>query len=138
CTRVHRLNAMERMGAAMLGAALGLLPLALSAETGPIVPASTSLWLPIAGMALATALIPQLIYSYAAPLVGPARSAATGSFELPTMFAVGWLAFGETIGLREIAAAVLVTAAVLLAPAIAPPRDASKKLEGRELELARS
>jgi drug/metabolite transporter (DMT)-like permease len=42
--------------------------------------------------------------------------------ELPTMIALGWLAFGEVVGVREIAASALVMAAILLVPSVAPTR----------------
>lgn len=38
------------------------------------------------------------------------------------MFAVGWLAFGETVGLREVIAAALVIGAIALSTTVTPAR----------------
>jgi drug/metabolite transporter (DMT)-like permease len=68
-----------------------------------------------------TALVPQLIYTFACTKIGPARAAAAGSIELPTMIAIGWLAFSEQPGSVEIVAVAMVLVAILMAPAIAAP-----------------
>jgi len=54
------------------------------------------------------------------PKIGGAKAAALGSIELPTMFAVGWIGFGEPLGLRETLAGTLVLAAILLTPSRRP------------------
>ncbi|TVQ52056.1 MAG: DMT family transporter [Rhodobacteraceae bacterium] len=115
---VRRLSTLERMAAALSGSALGLMPLALSGGLGAMAPADPQVWALIFGAALATAFLPQWIYTKAAPMVGPARTAAAGAMELPVMIAVGALAFGEAAGPREALAAALVGAAILLAPAV--------------------
>lgn len=117
---VARLSAAERLACGMTGASFGLLPLVVWPSAGPALPppGDSAAWALIAGLTLCTALLPQLLYTAACPRVGPARSAAAGSFELPTMFAVGWLAFGEPVGPRELAAALLVLAAIATAPAV--------------------
>ena len=115
---VPDLTVPERLACGIGGAVVGLAPLAAMAAPGALLPASGDAWLAIVGMGVLTALLPQMIYTFACPRVGPARAAATGAFELPTMIAVGWLAFSETVGLRELAAAAMVLAAILLAPAI--------------------
>lgn len=129
---VHRLSVLERMACGMLGALMGLAPLTLSQTSLAEVPLDGEALALIAGLGLVTALIPQLLYTIAAPMVGAARSAAAGSVELPTMFAIGWLAFGESIGPREWIAAALVIAAVLLSPAVRPKRDAGDLLAKRQ------
>jgi drug/metabolite transporter (DMT)-like permease len=115
---VKRLSTLERMAAALAGSSVGLLPLALSGGVSAMVPADPAVWALIAGAAVATAFAPQWIYTKAAPMVGPARTAAAGATELPVMIAVGALAFGEAAGPREAAAAALVGAAIVLAPAV--------------------
>lgn len=115
---IRRLGVPERMACISLGATLGLAPLALGSCTRPLFFGEPEHWFAIGGIALFTALVPQLLYVYAAPRVGPSRSAAAGSFELPTMIIVGWLAFGELVGWREMLAAGLIIAAVLVAPVI--------------------
>lgn len=114
----HGLTTLEKMAAGMAGATLGLLPLALLRGDLLEIPADPGIWLLIAGMIGATALLPQLLYTFAAPRVGPSRSAMAGSLELPTMFLVGALAFGETVGPGELAAAVLICLSVAVAPAL--------------------
>ena len=71
----------------------------------------------VVAMALATATLPQIVYVMASPQVGPARAAVAGAVELPTMMMIGWLVFGEALGLPEAIAAGLVLTAILLAPA---------------------
>ena len=119
CTRLPRLGTLERMSALLAGAVLGLAPLLAMQPMEAILPAHPQGWLLVAGVALLTAFLPQLLYTWAAPLVGPARAAAAGSFELPTMLAIGWFQFAEPVGPLQVAATVLLVAAILLAPAIA-------------------
>ncbi len=118
---VPDLGALEKMACGMSGAVIGLLPLLITADPATIIPADGDTWMIILGLGAFTALVPQMLYTLACPVVGPARTAATGAFELPTMIAVGWFAFAETIGLIEIAAAVLVLAAIFLSPAVSTP-----------------
>ena len=81
-----------------------------------IIPAtSDALYLAI-GIALCTATIPQLIYSTFAPKIGSAKAAIAGSVELPTMFIVGWLAFGEQITSLQLLSGVLVVTAIAMTP----------------------
>jgi drug/metabolite transporter (DMT)-like permease len=112
------LSPFERMAAGMWGALIGLAPMAIFAEPGTFLPGSVDAWLAIAGLGAVTALVPQLIYTFACAKTGPARAAAAGSIELPTMIGIGWIAFAEQPGLVEIAAVVLVVIAILLAPPI--------------------
>lgn len=120
---VRRLTVFERMACGMTGALAGLAPITATQGVAAALPADLDGYLLVAGIALVTALIPQLLYTIAAPKVGAARSAAAGGMELPTMFAIGWIAFGETIGPRELLAAALVLGAVFLAPAVRPKRE---------------
>jgi drug/metabolite transporter (DMT)-like permease len=82
-----------------------------------VLPQSVEDWQLVAGLALGTALIPQLLYTAFAHRIGAARSAVAGSIELPTMFFIGWLALGEVIGVAQWLACGLVTIAILLTPA---------------------
>jgi len=136
CTVGHELTTLERWGAIALGHVAGLLPAALLSGHGALVPASTAGWAWIAGIAVVTATLPQILYTFAARSVSAARASAAGSAELPTMLAVGWLAFGEVIGLRECLGALLVIAAIAVTPAVAPaggrmPRFLAGAPEGR-------
>jgi drug/metabolite transporter (DMT)-like permease len=117
---IHKLtpiNALARVASFSLGAALSLLPLLILAEPRTVLPQDAAGWQLIAGLALGTALLPQLLYTMFAPRIGAARSAVAGSVELPTMFFIGWYALGEVIGPAQWLACLLVTLAILLTPA---------------------
>lgn len=118
---VPDLTVLEKTACGMVGAVIGLLPIAAMADSATLLPATGDGWLIVIGLGVITALVPQMIYTIACPVVGPARSAMTGAFELPTMIAVGWFVFAETVGLVEFAAAALVLTAILISPAMAPP-----------------
>jgi drug/metabolite transporter (DMT)-like permease len=93
---------------------IGLSPLILSSEVGEVLPKSGNDWFLIVGIGLMTALIPQLIYTVCSPIIGATRTAVVGSIELPTMFAVGVLAFGEVITGGQALACALVLGAIAL------------------------
>lgn len=116
------LTTLERWSAIAVGHVVGLLPAAMLAGPGALLPASPAGWAWIAGIALVTATLPQILYTFASRAVSPARAAAAGATELPTMLAIGGLVFGEAIGLREAAGAALVIAAIAVTPAVAPAR----------------
>lgn len=120
CAMTPSLAPLEKMAAGMTGATLGLAPIAFGMETGAVFPRSAEGWTMIAALGLATAFLPQLLYTVAAPRVGATRTSAAGSFELPTMLAIGWIVFGETIGSSGFLASALVLAAIALSPAIRP------------------
>jgi drug/metabolite transporter (DMT)-like permease len=128
CALTPNLTALEKLAAGMTGSTLGLAPMALTQEAGAMLPQTAEGWAWIAGLGLMTALLPQLIYTIAAPKLGAARASAAGSFELPTMLAIGWIAFGETLGLRGAVASTLVLAAIALSPAIRPAQLVAPKL----------
>jgi len=117
---IHKLtpiSALARVASFSLGAAVSLLPLLILAEPRAVLPQDAAGWQLIAGLALGTALFPQLLYTMFAPSIGAARSAVAGSVELPTMFFIGWYALGEFIGPAQWLACLLVTLAILLTPA---------------------
>jgi len=116
------LSTLERWSAICIGHVAGLLPAALLSGGGALAPDSLRGWAWIAALALVTATVPQMLYTLASRSVAPARAAVAGAAELPTMLAVGWIAFGEAVGLREAFGMVLVIAAILVTPAVAPAR----------------
>jgi drug/metabolite transporter (DMT)-like permease len=116
---VHKLTALDpmaRIACVSLGSVLGLLPLMAATPAAALVPGTHSGWWLVAGIAFGSALIPQLLYTVAAPVIGTARTAIAGSFELPTMFLVGWFAFAEPVGPAQWIACAIVIAAIALTP----------------------
>ena len=120
--KLHNLSPLQRLAGFTTGASLGLLPIVLNLEFDQVVPRDPALWKYIIALAFFTALIPQYLYSTLAPIIGPARSAMAGSFELPTMFLIGFMVFGESIGLIQVLSGVLVMTAILITPAISSNR----------------
>ncbi|AXI55442.1 EamA/RhaT family transporter [Sulfitobacter sp. JL08] len=117
CVLVHRLSRiapLARIASVSLGSVIGLAPLILTSEVGEILPKGGSNWFLIVGIGLVTALIPQLIYTVCSPIIGATRTAVIGSIELPTMFAVGVLAFGEVITAAQAIACALVLGAIAM------------------------
>lgn len=117
---IHKLtplSAITRVASFSVGASLSLLPLLILSAPGTVLPQNPNEWQLIAGLALCTALLPQLVYSNFAPMIGAARSAVAGSVELPTMFFISWYALGEIIGVAQWLACLLITLAILLTPA---------------------
>lgn len=115
---VHKLSVISapaRIASASMGAALGLAPLVLLSDASEIVPSDGEAWLLIIGIALGTALVPQMIYVVCAPVIGAARAAVLGGIELPTAFLVGLIAFGEPIGAVQALACALVLTAIFVA-----------------------
>lgn len=134
---IHKLiplNAICRVTTFSTGATLSLLPLLLLANPESVLPQDSSDWQLIAGLAVFTALLPQLVYTHFAPMIGAARSAVAGSVELPTMFFIGWYALGEVIGVAQWLACLLVTLAILLTPSRATRNLSTQMVLPRKLE----
>ncbi|WP_234416741.1 DMT family transporter [Ruegeria sp. Alg231-54] len=112
--RLSRIAPLARIASVSLGAVLGLAPLILGAEVGELLPREQSDWLFIVGIGLVTAFVPQLIYTICSPVIGASQTAVVGSIELPTMFAVGYLAFGEAISFPQALACALVLGAIAI------------------------
>jgi len=110
------LPVLARMGAISSGSVLGLLPLVVVTPADAVLPADGRALVLVAGIALATALVPQLLYTFFAPVVGAARAATAGAVELPTMMLLGWLALGEAITPLQAVAAAMIAGAVALSP----------------------
>lgn len=117
---IHKMTPLTplcRVASFTLGSSLGLLPLLLASEPAVVIPQDPANWILVMGLALGTALFPQLIYSTFAPKVGAARSAMAGSVELPTMFMISWFVLGEVIGPVQWFACLLITVAIIMTPA---------------------
>ncbi len=115
--KLAALPVFPRMAAIQLGASAGLAPVLLATgSAASLLPGDPSGWWLIAGAAIVTALLPQLIYTVYAPRIGATRTAVAGSAELPTMFLIGWLAFAEPLGAGQWAACAFILTAILISP----------------------
>jgi len=117
---IHRLTSIKpivRVASFSVGASISLLPLLILSTAETVLPQNAAEWQLIVGLALGTALLPQLLYTSFAPIIGAARSAVAGSVELPTMFFIAWYTLGEVIGVAQWLACLLITLAILLTPA---------------------
>lgn len=114
--KLASLSPLGRMSCFALGSSTGLLPLIATYPRASVLPSTADQWTLVIALGVVSALLPQLIYTTFVPKIGGAKAAALGSIELPTMFAVGFFAFGEAIGWREALAGVLVLTAIVLTP----------------------
>lgn len=119
--KLASLSPLGRMSSFALGSSTGLLPLIATYPREAVIPATPEQWTLVLSLGVIAALIPQLIYTTFVPKIGGAKAAALGSIELPTMFAVGFFAFGEAIGWRELLAGTLVLTAIVLTPSRRAP-----------------
>lgn len=117
CVLVHRLSRippLARIASVSLGSVLALAPLVASSTSAEILPKDFDTWMLILGIAVLSALVPQLIYTISSPIIGASRTAVFGSVELPTMFFVGMFAFGETLTFSQLIACALVVIAIIV------------------------
>ncbi len=117
---IHKLTSIKpivRVASFSVGASISLLPLLILSTAETVLPQTAAEWQLVVGLALGTALLPQLLYTSFAPMIGAARSAVAGSVELPTMFFIAWYTLGEVIGVAQWLACLLITLAILLTPA---------------------
>ncbi|MBT8436076.1 MAG: DMT family transporter, partial [Gammaproteobacteria bacterium] len=132
---IHKLTSIRpiaRVATFTVGASISLLPLIALSAPATVLPQNASDWQLIAGLALGTALLPQLLYTTFAPRIGAARSAVAGSVELPTMFLIGWYTLGEVIGVGQWVACLLITLAILMTPARVTPNHSSALVPQRK------
>lgn len=135
--RVSALPALSAVAAIALGAVAGLTPVVLTVEPAALVPATGYGLAVLAVFSVVTAFLPQFTMSVFAPRIGATRTALAGGAELPTMFVVGWIAFGEAVGLVHAMAAGLIIAAIALAPSPPPPPPTFAAPEPRGADSAR-
>jgi len=119
--RLGPLPAMGRIAGASVGASLGLLPLLVTQDVGTIVPTSWWSGMLVVGIGVGTSLIPMTLYVVAAPVVGAARTAMSGAVELPTVFLIGWILLGESLGWEQLLAGGLIVLAIVVTPARSLP-----------------
>ena len=115
---VHRLSdipPLSRVACISLGATLVLSPLMVTANFTEVMPQDFYVLGLVMGFSIGSAFIPQLIYTIASPIIGTSRTAVLGSVELPTMYAVSVIAFGEILTIPQILACILIVSAMVLA-----------------------
>lgn len=117
CVLVHRLSRippLARIATISLGSVFALAPLVATSTPAEIFPENTATWISILGIAVVSALVPQLIYTVSSPIIGASRTAVLGSVELPTMFLIGVFAFGESLTFAQLIACALIVIAIVL------------------------
>jgi len=117
CVLVHRLSRippLARIASVSLGSVLALAPLVAASTSAEILPKDYDTWMLILGIAVLSALVPQLIYTVSSPIIGASRTAVIGSVELPTMFLVSMFAFGETPTFSQLIACAMVVIAIVV------------------------
>jgi drug/metabolite transporter (DMT)-like permease len=115
--RLTVLAPAQRLASVATGAVLALLPFVLTQPGAGALPTDAAQWAWIVGLAIGAALIPMLCYATAAPIIGAARAAVAGATELPTVFIIGGVVFGERITVSHLIAAALVGIAIVIMPA---------------------
>lgn len=107
-----RLPLLTRIATVTSGQLLVLIPFALITTTGSLWPDTPQGWMSVLGLSTVNSIIPQLLMTAGAPLVGTAATAIGGSSELLTSLAIGWWVFQEAIQWQEILGAILVLVAL--------------------------
>ena len=112
--RLGPLDPFERLASVTVGASVAMSPLLFTLRVDQVVPDSvgTAAW--VLAIGAVSALIPMTFYAAAAPVIGTSRTAAAGSAELPTMFLIGSVVFGEAILGSHLVAAAIILAAIAL------------------------
>jgi drug/metabolite transporter (DMT)-like permease len=129
--RLGPLDAFERLASVAMGASVGLLPLIATLPTRALAPSSPTGWAWMVGIGVGCALIPMTIYAAAAPTLGAARTAVAGSAELPTVFLIGALFFGEGMHAQHVVAGVIIAVAIALTSTSRGPKPATPRSSGR-------
>lgn len=112
--RLGPLDPFERLGAVAVGASLAMSPLLLSLRPREAFPTSFESLGWVIAIGAFSALIPMTIYAATAPVIGTARTAASGACELPTVFLIGSVFFSEAITLGHLASAAIIVGAIAL------------------------
>lgn len=113
--RLVVLPLLARVGLITLGATLVLVPATGVAGFAAVSDLSRTGWIALAGLVVVCGFVPQLTTTIGVPRAGADRAAIAGGLELVTALAVGSLALGEVMALRELAGALAIGAAVLIA-----------------------
>jgi len=114
--RLGPLAPAERLASVAIGASVALMPFLLRLPIDQVAPPGIGSWAAVVGLGVGAALIPMMVYSAAAPIVGAARSSVAGATELPTVLIIGGVLFGETLTAHHLAAAALIGVAIMITP----------------------
>lgn len=131
--RVQVLQPVERIAAASVGALVGLVPVVAMQPIDAVIPADATTWLLVFGIGLVTSLIPMGSFVLGAPVVGSARAAVAGGVELPTVFVIAWLLFGEPPTVAQLVGGAIIVAAVTVSPTRPPPIATARPRPRRSL-----
>lgn len=112
--RLGPLDPFERLASVAVGASIAMAPLLITLPAGAALPTSIGTVGWVVAIGAVSALIPMTIYAAAAPVIGAARSAAAGASELPTMFLIGAVCFGESVRVGHLTAAAIIVGAIAL------------------------
>lgn len=112
--RLGPLDPFERLASVAVGASVAMAPLLLTLSPGEALPTSLESVGWVLAIGAISALIPMTIYAAAAPVIGTARTAAAGASELPTVFLIGAVFFGEAVTFGHLGAAVIIVGAIAL------------------------
>ncbi len=112
--RLGMLDPFERLASVAVGASVAMSPLLLRLSPSKVLPTSFGALGWVLAIGAISALIPMTIYAAAAPVIGTARTATAGASELPTVFLIGSVFFGERITLGHLGAAAIIVAAIAL------------------------
>jgi drug/metabolite transporter (DMT)-like permease len=116
--RLHVLDPLERLSAVSIGATITLTPLVVTAPVDTVIPTTASAAVWVVAIGVICALLPMLLYGAAAPIIGGAKTAMAGTSELPTMFVIGALMFGEEIKPEHLIAGALIVLSIALTPVV--------------------
>lgn len=109
-----RLPVLSRISCVSFGAALGVAPVLFAEGLNSAIPASVSGWGVIVVVALFTAILPQILYSMYAPVIGAARTAMASSIDLPMLLLIGWIIHDQVLSLTLLFATALIIAAIII------------------------
>lgn len=141
--RLGPLDPFERLASVTVGASIAMSPMLLTLRPDQFLPTSLGSLGWVLTIGTISALIPMTIYAAAAPTIGTARTAAAGAFELPTMFFVGSVFYGEAVRAGHVAAAAIIVAAIALTRSarsthVVPDEDRPSRIPSTGSDLART
>lgn len=121
-----------RIGTIALGASAVLLLAFLASPTDARWPTSPLGWAGVFGLVAACGFVPQWLTTLGVPMAGADRGSIGGGIELLTSLAVGWIVLLEKPHVNELAGALCILGALVVARRIPTPglRRASQSRSG--------